>query len=122
MGKREQIDLAPYRQPAAEAYADDVVDPNGKGVMTPDYVNALLREAYLAGVNSIAPEGTTARWHYTVHPGAGSRYPTGSYRQRARAVNIAQEVNNHRIRSGRSFPADARPLRSFVVEGEWEEL
>lgn len=127
MGRREQIDLAPYRQPAAKAYADDVVDPESKGVMTPDYVNGLLQAAYLAGVTSIAPEGATARWDHTIHVGGGTDYTDGSFRQRSRAVNKAMEINATRdrwarISGGRRTPADARPLRRVIIEGGWEEI
>lgn len=88
MGKREQIDLADYRQPAAEAYADDVVDATAYAIYSADFVNGLIREAYLAGAASIAPEGATARWEYSILPDH-RQYPHGRYRQKTRAVNMA---------------------------------
>lgn len=119
MAKHDKIDLEPYRQPAAEAYADDVVDPNGKGVYTPDYVNGLIRAAYLAGVTSIAPEGVTARYEYTLMSSNG--WPAGSYRQRTRAINECNKANANRARWGGQTDT-LYPERRVVIEGGWTEI
>lgn len=112
MGKREQIDLADYRQPAAEAYADDVVDSTAYAIYSADFVNGLIREAYLAGASSVVPEGSAGRWEYSLLPDHAN-YPYGRYRQRTRAVNLLKGSNA-------GFVKDVVRRRVFTTPWEHE--
>lgn len=119
MGARDKIDLRPYRQPAAEAYAADVVDPNSTGLFSADFVNELIQTAYLAGVSSIAPESATARYEHTLHfKGGNWDYRSGSYRQRTRAITERDKI----IQRANPWVGTPEVSRRVVIECEWEGI